>query len=168
MALGRSDDFLRRRSNEERPQDYCSITLCLWKPYSNHKTNSTVAIVEYKSHALCLFLSVCVQNVLKNDTCLFCSETNKKGQNAWLYISAFLTSSPLGSVFVCLCIYLCLFGCLVSECSLSRGGFTALGKTVQAERSDKVTSAALSEWTHRNTFPLTHSHYALIDLAQWG
>lgn len=62
-----------------------------------------------------------------------------------------------------MCVYVfTLFGCLVSEFSLDRGGFTPLGKTVQAERSDKVTSAALSERTHINTILLTCSHYALM------
>lgn len=160
MAPGRSDDFLRRRSNEERAQDYCSITLCLWKPYSDHKTNSTAAKVEYKSHTVRLCLSVCVPE--KRRLSLLLWKKTKRGQRVWLYISSSVVSSPMGAVFVCLCVYLCLFGCLVSECSLDRGGFTPLGETVQAERSDKVTSAALSEWTHINTLPLAHSHHALM------
>lgn len=160
MAPGWSDDFLRRRSNEERAQDYCSIILCLWKPYSDHKTNSTAAIAEYKSHTLCLYLRVnnmCSQNA----ACLFFSEINKKGTKGLVIYLILSHIQPYGCcVCVCLCVYLCLFGCLVSECSLDRGSLTPIGKTVQAERSDKVTSAALSDWTHIYTFLLADSHYA--------
>lgn len=153
MAPGRSDDFLRRRSNEDRAQDYRSITQCLWKPYSDHKTNSTVAVARYKSHSLCL--SMRTYKMCSRNKPLFSSEKKtKRGHRVWWYISCSLTSSPMGAVFVCLCVYLCLFGCLVSECSLDRGGFTPLGKTARAERSDKVTSATISEWTHINM--LTH------------
>lgn len=98
MAPGRSDDFLRRRSNEERAQDYRSITLCLWMPYSDHKTNSAVAIAEYKSHTLCLSMPMTPVSSF--------SENKKRAEGLVIY----LTSSPMGAVFVCLLVFIWLLG----------------------------------------------------------
>lgn len=145
---------IRRR----RSEDYYSIILCLWEACGNCRRNSYSWI--QVSHTLFLCLSVCVAKMcLKN-------RKQKEGRG-FGYISSSLTLNPMGTVcgYVFTCVYLAAWCC--SEFSLDRGGFTPLGKTVQAERSDKVTSAVLSERTHINTIPLTRSHYVLMPWVQY-
>lgn len=114
MAPGRSDDFLRKRSNEERAQDYSSITMCLWKPYSDHKTNSIAAIAEYKSHTLRLCLSICVQNVHeKLRLSLFLKTQTKKGAEGLVIYLVLSHIQPYGCrvcVFMCLLVFIWLLG----------------------------------------------------------
>ncbi len=109
MAPGRSDDFLRRRSNEERAQDYRSITQCLWKPYSNHKTNSTAAIAEYKSHTLCL--SMRVNNMCsRNDACLFFGGKKKQKEGRGFGgISRPLSHPALWALCFCVYVFTCVY-----------------------------------------------------------
>lgn len=104
MAPGRSDDFLRRRSNEDRAQDYRSITQCLWKPYSDHKTNSTVAVARYKSHSLCL--SMRTYKMCSRNKPLFSSEKkNKKGAQSLVIYLVLSHIQPYGR---CVCVFMCL------------------------------------------------------------
>lgn len=61
--------------------------------------------------------------------------------------------SLMGAVFVWLVVFIWLLGVRVY-----RDGFTSLGETEQTERSNKFTSAVLSEWRHINTLLLkTHT-----------
>lgn len=105
MAAGRSDDFLRRRNNEERAQNYRSITQCLWKPYSDHKTNSTADIAEYKSHTG-FVLRVCADKTCaRHNARLFLFlgwEKKPKKRPKGLVICL----RPMGTVLVCSCVYL--------------------------------------------------------------
>lgn len=110
MAPGRSDDFLRKRSNEERAQDYSSITMCLWKPYSDHKTNSIAAIAEYKSHTLRLCLSIRVQNVHeKLRLSLFLKTQTKKGGRGVGDISRPLSHPALWVPCLCVYVFTCVY-----------------------------------------------------------
>lgn len=91
-----------RRSNEERAQDYRSITLCLWKPYSDHKTNSTVAIAEYKSHTLCSSMRVSNMCSKKATPVFFFSEKKRKDMSEGLMIYLLLSHiQPYGR---CVCL----------------------------------------------------------------
>ena len=68
-----------------RAQNYRSITQWLWKPYSDHKTNSMTAIAEYKSHThtVFVFVHVRVQDVLDKTTAVsffFWKNKTKRGQ----------------------------------------------------------------------------------------
>lgn len=115
-------------------------------------TNNTTARVESRCWVC---PCVCIQNVQT------AAQKSKKRAEG-LVRSHSLSHRTLWA----LCVFMCLFGCLVSEFSLDRGGFTPLGKTVQAEGSDKVTSAVLSERTRINTIPLTCSHCVLTPWVQ--
>lgn len=106
MAPGRSDDFLRRRNNEERAQNYRSITQCLWKPYSDHKINSTADIAEDKSHTG-FVLRVCGQDVLETRRRPFyISGIEKKKKPKKRPKGLVIYLRPMGTVFACLCVYL--------------------------------------------------------------
>lgn len=112
MAPGRSDDFLRRRNNEERAPNYRSITQCLWKPYSDHKTNSTADIAEYKSHTG-FVLRVCGQDVLETQrlSLLYFWDRKKKPQEEAKGFGDI--SSPYGHsvcLFMCLLVIMWLLG----------------------------------------------------------
>lgn len=107
MAPGRSDDFLRRRSNEDRAQDYRSITQCLWKPYSDHKTNSTVAVARYKSHSLCL--SMRTYKMCSRNKPLFSSEKKQKGGTEFGDISRALSHPALWALCLCVYVFTCAY-----------------------------------------------------------
>lgn len=121
---------------------------CLWEPNSHSTTNSTADIAEYKSHTLSL---CCVQDALEKlrPSLLFFGSGRKKREAEGSVICLTLW-------VLCLCFYVFTCDYLAAWCHsvASAGWFAPLGNTAQAKRSDKVTSAALSEWMRINKLTL--------------